>query len=214
MEKRVEELERSLVSNASDNTRSSPANMGSLKSPILKSPSIAGTARLSQAGSLDDVPDTPSAITLNLSCSLGAFPASSLEIENVTFTQAGYTPDWISSGLISQERAEEFFKYYHENLNPYLHHILSEKDSLAAVRSRSSLLTAAVCTTAALCTGSTDYQNCLNAFRREVSGKLFSTRHTFDDIRALCIGTFWLNDISSALNALGSCPFIYETSLM
>lgn len=216
MEKRVEDIERSLASNANDNAKSSLASMDSLRPPIVKSSSIAGTARLSQAESLDDVPETPSAITLNLSCSLGAFPASSLEIENVTFSQAGYKPDLISSGLISQESAEEFFKCYHKNLNPHLHHILSETDSLAAVRSRSSLLTAAVCTTAALCTGSTDYQNCLNAFRREVSGKLFSTRHTFDDIRALCIGTFWLNDISSALNALGSCQFLssnasYET---
>lgn len=32
---------------------------------------------------------------------------------------------------------------------------------------------------------------------------MFSVNHTFDDVRALCIGAFWLNDISSALNALG-----------
>lgn len=202
MERRVEQIELSLISGANLNSRPSSARVDSLKPPPSKSPSGAGTTVPSQMESLDELPDTLSDITLNLSCSLGAFPASSLE--NFTLSQAGCKPDLISSGSISQDSAEEHFRFYHENLNPYIHHILSEKDSLANMRSRSSLLTAAVCTTAALCAGSADYQNCLNAFTHEVSGKLFSTHHTFDDVRALCIGALWLNDISFALNALGT----------
>ncbi|KIN08940.1 hypothetical protein OIDMADRAFT_153565 [Oidiodendron maius Zn] len=149
--------------------------------------------------SSDTLPRTFSAITLNLSCNLGAFPSSSLE--NFTPEQPGYVPNLNSSGFISQECAE-CFQFFHEKLNPYLHYILPGKDSLAVVRSRSSLLTTAICTTAALCSGSPNYHNYLDAFRREVSSKLFSTHYTFDDIRALCIGAFWLNDISSALNSL------------
>lgn len=202
MERKIEQIERSLISGANLHPMPSSAHVDSLKHPPSKSPSSAVTVRPSQVAWLDELPDTPSDITLNLSCSLGAFPASSLE--NFTLSQAGHKPDLISSRLISHERAEKHFKFYHENLNPYTYHILSEKDTLANVRSRSSLLTAAVCTTAALCAGSTDYQNCLNALTREVSGKLFSTNHTFDDVRALCIGALWLNDISSALNALGT----------
>jgi hypothetical protein len=202
MERKIEQIEHSLISGANLHPKPSSANVDSLKPPPSKSPSSAVIARPSEVAWLDELPDTPSDITLNLSCSLGAFPASSLE--NFTLGQAGYKPDLISSGLISNESAEKHFKFYHENLNPYIYHILSEKDTLSNVRSRSFLLTAAVCTTAALCAGSADYQNCLNAFTRQVSGKLFSTHHTFDDVRALCIGALWLNDVSSALNALGT----------
>jgi hypothetical protein len=126
---------------------------------------------------------------------------------NITLTgqgsYPGHKPDLISRGVISQETAENHFMFYQKYLDPYIHYILADKDCLANVRSRSSLLTAAVCTKAAFCSGSRDYQNCYNVFTNEVSGKMFSVHHTFDDVRALCIGAFWLNDISSALNALG-----------
>lgn len=147
----------------------------------------------------------PRKATLNLYCHLGAFPASS--VTNLTLTDEGthqdYKPDLVSCGLITLQKAEDLFAFYRQNLDPCIHFILGENDTLASIRARSSLLTAAICTVAAFCVCSTDYKVCLNAFKHEVSGKLFSNRHTFDDVRALCIGALWLNEISSALNGLG-----------
>ena len=201
MERRVEQIESSLNWTTNQDVGPSSTGVNPLRSPVSKGPNRSGTQGELRVTSSDMLPRTFSAITLNLSCNLGAFPSSSLE--NFTPEQAGYEPNLNSSGLISQECAE-CFQFYHEKLNPYLHYILPAKDSLAVVRSRSSLLTTAICATAALCSGSPNYHNYLDAFRREVSSKLFSTHHTFDDIRALCIGAFWLNDISSALNSLGT----------
>ena len=149
------------------------------------------------------LPATSTDATLNLFCSLGAFPASSMSKPSKDDTCTDYEQDFISRGQIPQDNAEEHFRYYQKHLDPYLHNILALEDCLADIRSRSSLLTAAICTSAAFCSGSKDYDVCFKVLRQEVSGKMFSNHHTFDDVRALCIGAFWLHDVSSALNALG-----------
>lgn len=149
--------------------------------------------------------ETSDKITLNLSCSLGAFPASSM------MSLAGadeavnpaYRPDLISCGVISLEAADNYLAFYKTHLDPEVHCVLTENDTLADVRARSSLLTAAICTVASFCSGSEDYQRCFSAFTDAVSRKLFSTTYEFDDVRALCIGAFWLNDVCSVLNGLG-----------
>lgn len=152
--------------------------------------------------------ESPNTLTLNLSCSLGSFPASSMM--NLTFTRdrtyLGHGLDLISCGLLSLETAESLFSYYKEHLEPLIHNVLGDDVTLATTRAESSLLTTAVCTVAAICTGSESYQNCLKYFKREVSGKVFSSDYSFNDVRALCIGAFWVNEISSALNGLGKCP--------
>ncbi|KAJ5601510.1 hypothetical protein N7510_011044 [Penicillium lagena] len=155
-------------------------------------------------------PPTPwvisSNVTLNLSCSLGAFPASSMI--SLTLTDAGghsgQTSDLVSCGLIPHNEAEDFFAFYKQNLNPCIHHILTESDTFPIIRARSPLLLAAICTVSALCTGSKHYAPILKYFTTQVSGKVFSSRHTFDDVRALCIGALWLNEVSTALNSLGT----------
>lgn len=120
---------------------------------------------------------------------------------------AAYLPDLISSGIISLETGSGYFTYYKEHLDPLIHYVLEDKASLADVRARSSLLTAAIITVAAFCTGSNDYKACVNAYQLDVSRKLFLDRYEFDDVRALCVGAFWLSDISSALNGMGEyCP--------
>ena len=137
-------------------------------------------------------------VTLNLGGSLGAFPASSLL--DVRFTEdtsgAAYLPDLISCGTISLDTANEHFVYYKEQLDPLIHRVLEENATLAVIRARSSLLTSAITTVAAFYTGSMDYKACLNAYQLAVCRKLFANKYEFDDVRALCIGAFWLNDIS------------------
>lgn len=144
-------------------------------------------------------------VTLNLSCSLGAFPASSMI--SLTLTDIGGHPgqiaDLVSCGLILHKEAEDFFAFYKQNLNPCIHHVITESETFATIRARSPLLLAAICTVSALCTGSKHYAPMLKYLTSQVSGKVFSSRHTFDDVRALCIGALWLNEVSTALNSLG-----------
>ena len=92
-----------------------------------------------------------------------------------------------------------------------MHYLLTEDDSLASIRERSSLLTTAICTVATFCMGSKEYHQCLKMFTNEVSRKLFSDKYEFDDVRALCIGALWLNDVSSVLNGLGE--FLFHTRI-
>ncbi|KAF9891391.1 hypothetical protein FE257_004247 [Aspergillus nanangensis] len=170
IERRMEQLEKALRDSVCEkSTRSSSYADGSTR-----------TSRSTNTPIPRPPLETPSMVTLNLSCSLGAFPASS--IMNMTFNtdQAASSgqqrPDLISCQVITHDIAEEFFAFYKDKLDPCIHHILAEGDTLASTRARSSLLTAAICTVAAFCTGSKHYQNCFNAFTKEVSGKMFSPR--------------------------------------
>jgi hypothetical protein len=140
--------------------------------------------------------------TLNLTSNLGAFPASSVRTEKCNESIVA-SADLISRGVISTEVANECLAYFVEHLNPYLHGILDSKTSLSQLRARSTLLTAAVCVVTSFCSAPERYQACYDAFVGDVSSKLFSPNYTFDDVRALCIGAFWLDDIGPNLCGLG-----------
>jgi hypothetical protein len=117
---------------------------------------------------------------------------------------SGKNLDPVSCGIISQSTADTLFAFYKENLDPSIHHALSSNDTLSSTRTSSTLLTSAICAVSANCTGSQYYDTLLNIFKTQVSEKVFSSKHTFDDIRALCIGALWINEISTALNSLGN----------
>lgn len=77
--------------------------------------------------SIYERPETASDVTLNLSCSLGSFPGSS--IITLTFTeqekQLDYKPDLISSCLITFEAAEEYFTIYQKSMERCIYQILA-----------------------------------------------------------------------------------------
>lgn len=142
---------------------------------------------------------------LNLSCRLGAFPSSSLDTFLVNDQDISYStyPDLVTRGLISQATLEKHFEFYQKCLNPYIYHPLTDVDTVAHLLKRCPLLLTAICATAAFCAGSDDYEACFKLFTNEVSAKTFSHIHSFDDVRALCIGAYWLGKESSVLSALG-----------
>ena len=140
--------------------------------------------------------------TLNLASNLGAFPASSVRTEKCRDSTAA-SADLISKGVISMEAANDCLVYFVNHLNPYLHGILDPNISLSELRLRSTLLTAAVCVVASFCSAPELYQACYDSFVADVSSKLFSASYTFDDVRALCIAAFWLDDIGPTLSGLG-----------
>ncbi|KAK5229330.1 hypothetical protein LTR47_007932 [Exophiala xenobiotica] len=107
--------------------------------------------------------------------------------------------DVVDRGIISLVDAEAFFTLYYQRLDHFLYRILDEHDSLSSVRKSSPLLTAAICAVGALHTPSSRYHACYQHFVNLASTRMFSKRNNHDDVRALCIGAFWLSDISWTL---------------
>ncbi|KAL2009112.1 hypothetical protein VTN00DRAFT_7306 [Thermoascus crustaceus] len=116
--------------------------------------------------------------------------------------QALFT-DFISRGVVNQTEAEELFYYFDSSLNHYLWDgiALVHKD-LTSVRKSSSLLSAAILAVTALHIPHKErtFDTCYTEFARLASDSMLNRHHTFDDLRALCIGAFWLADVSWKLS--------------
>ncbi|KJR88575.1 uncharacterized protein SPSK_07222 [Sporothrix schenckii 1099-18] len=115
-------------------------------------------------------------------------------------SESGRQNDLISRGAIALDMAEQFFEVY-KKLDHYVYGILADHDTLSSIRAGSSLLTAAVCAVAALHSSSPGYAASYDEFVREFAAQSISRNHTLDDVRGLCIGAFWLSDMSWTLAA-------------
>jgi hypothetical protein len=107
--------------------------------------------------------------------------------------------DFISSGEISLDEAEEMFQIFVRSLNQYLWGgiVLVHKDLLSVRRSSSLLLAAILTVTALHIPGkSSIFDICYAEFLDLVSDSMLDRYHTLDGIRGLCIGAFWLSDVS------------------
>lgn len=111
--------------------------------------------------------------------------------------------DFISQGKVSLDEAEWLFRIFSGKLAAYLwgsiplvHH------SLTATRASSPLLTAAILAVGALhVPGKEDvFDVCYSEFLHIVSSSMFDRYHSLDDVRGLCIGAFWLSDVSWKLS--------------
>lgn len=112
-------------------------------------------------------------------------------------------PDMISRNIVPVRNATTLFELYRDRLDQFLYGILGDCDDLSDVRRASPLLTDAVCTVSALHSKSENYAAYRTAFMQQVSAQIFCKRRTLDDVRGLCIGAFWLSDISWSLMGLG-----------
>ncbi|CEL07524.1 hypothetical protein BJX68DRAFT_234646 [Aspergillus pseudodeflectus] len=111
--------------------------------------------------------------------------------------------DFLSRGLISLQEAEELFAYFSRTMNQLLWGgiILVHRD-LTSVRRASTLLAAAVLTVAALHIPNRNdtLTRCYNEYVSLVSSMSLTRSHTLDDVRALCVGAFWLSELSWKLS--------------
>ncbi|KAF7590115.1 hypothetical protein BBP40_003228 [Aspergillus hancockii] len=111
--------------------------------------------------------------------------------------------DFISRGVISIHEAEELFAYFSRTMNQLLWGgiILVHRD-LTSVRRASTLLSAAVLTVAALhIPNRTETLNrCYHEYVTLVSSMSLTRAHTLDDVRGLCVGAFWLSELSWKLS--------------
>ncbi|CAI7597347.1 unnamed protein product [Penicillium glandicola] len=111
--------------------------------------------------------------------------------------------DFISRRLISLHEAEELYAYFSRTMNQLLWGgiIIVHRD-LTSVRRSSTLLSAAVLTVAALhIPNRTETLNrCYSEYVSLVSNMALTRAHTLDDIRGLCVGAFWLSELSWKLS--------------
>ncbi|RAH43351.1 uncharacterized protein BO95DRAFT_445147 [Aspergillus brunneoviolaceus CBS 621.78] len=111
--------------------------------------------------------------------------------------------DFISGGVVDKQEAEELFSHFDQVLSRYLWDgiLLNHKD-LTSVRNSSSMLSAAILAVTALHMPSKErvYEICYTEFAKLASESMLDRHHTLDDLRALCIGAFWLADVSWKLS--------------
>jgi hypothetical protein len=100
---------------------------------------------------------------------------------------------------VSETEAEELFTTFSQTLNHYLWGgIALVHADLTAVRRSSSLLTAAILVVAALHIPGKEaiFDTCYAEYLGLIRDTMFDRGHTLDGIRALCIGAFWLTEVS------------------
>ncbi|THC87703.1 hypothetical protein EYZ11_012851 [Aspergillus tanneri] len=111
--------------------------------------------------------------------------------------------DFVSRGIVDLQEAEELFFNFDQVLNRYLWDgiALVHKD-LTSVRNSSSMLSAAILAVTALHMPNKErtFDTCYTEFAKLASESMLDRHHTLDDLRALCIGAFWLADVSWKLS--------------
>ncbi|CAK7217461.1 hypothetical protein SCUCBS95973_003160 [Sporothrix curviconia] len=136
----------------------------------------------------------------------GALPASCIaQVEGASPSPSSLDrlDDLIARGAITLATAEHCFATYKTKLDSHVYDILTDHDSLAGIRVGSPLLTAAVCAVGALHSSgwhTATYAVCHDEFLKEYTSRIASRHHPLDDVRALCIGAFWLSDLSWMLS--------------
>ncbi|KAH8703949.1 putative fungal-specific transcription factor [Talaromyces proteolyticus] len=111
--------------------------------------------------------------------------------------------DFISRGVVDLTEAEELFNYFDRRLNHYLWDgLVMPHKRLLSARQSSTLLTSAVLAVTALHIPSKEriFDTCYAEFARLASDSMLNRHHSLDDLRALCIGAFWLSDVSWKLS--------------
>ncbi|KAL4739233.1 hypothetical protein BDV11DRAFT_120705 [Aspergillus similis] len=111
--------------------------------------------------------------------------------------------DFVSRGAVDLQEAEELFDHFDRVLNRYLWDgiLLVHKD-LTSLRNSSSMLSAAIFAVTALHLPHKErtFDTCYTEFAKLASESMLDRHHTLDDLRALCIGAFWLADVSWKLS--------------
>ena len=114
-----------------------------------------------------------------------------------------HVDDFISRGLVSVEDARRLVNLYLGRIDHFIYMIGGTKyRDLEALRRGSPILTACICTVAALHDPMSNhlYGICSREFRRLMAASMFDRRIDRDYLRAMCIGSYWLHDISWTLS--------------
>lgn len=116
--------------------------------------------------------------------------------------------DFISKGMISEAEAQQLFELFCTSLNHYLWGgIALVHETLVSVRRSSSLLLVAILTVTALHIPGREriFDVCYGEYTKLICKSMLDRYHTLDGIRGLCIGAFWLSDVSCEMPYPLSC---------
>lgn len=142
-------------------------------------------------------------VHLNPKSGPGAVPGSYIAQTSTPTSPATPHQDLISKGIISIESAIQYFEKYHRWLDHFVYRILGDHSTVTfeGIREASPLLVAAVCTVGALHSPSRegDFGACRSEFIGLSKNLSFAQTGEIADVRALCIGAFWLPDLSWSL---------------
>jgi hypothetical protein len=110
--------------------------------------------------------------------------------------------DFIARGAFPLEDAERLFLMYRDRLDAFMFGVGCPYRTLDELRSRSSVLTAAILTVAALHDPLADpiYTICSSEFRELIERSIFCRSINRDYLRALCVASYWLSDMSWMLS--------------
>ena len=127
------------------------------------------------------------------------------------FPSGATSYDLVSKGIVTLEQAQALFDVYAYRLDHYLYRILGEGPTLQGIRSSSSLLLAAICTVGSLHSPPHGglFDRCYRKFIDLAAARTFAKDNNHDDIRAFCIGAFWLHDLSWTLISQGKPSFAH-----
>ncbi|KAF4338770.1 transcriptional activator of proteases prtT [Fusarium beomiforme] len=110
--------------------------------------------------------------------------------------------DFIARGALSLADAESLFALYRDRLDRYMYGIGCRYMTLEELRRKSPILSAATLTVAALHDPKADniYGICSGEFRRLMEKSMFERRIDRDYLRAMCVASYWLSDLSWMLS--------------
>ncbi|KAF4988734.1 hypothetical protein FDECE_14945 [Fusarium decemcellulare] len=110
--------------------------------------------------------------------------------------------DFIARGALALSDAESLFALYQNRLDRYMYGIGCRYTTLDELRRKSPILSAATLTVAALHDPKADgiYGICSSEFRRLMEKSMFERRIDRDYLRAMCVASYWLSDLSWMLS--------------
>ncbi|KAJ4183771.1 hypothetical protein NW767_013426 [Fusarium falciforme] len=110
--------------------------------------------------------------------------------------------DFIARGALALSDAESLFALYRDRLDRYMYGIGCRYMTLDELRRKSPILSAATLTVAALHDPKADgiYGICSSEFRRLMEKSMFERRIDRDYLRAMCVASYWLSDLSWMLS--------------
>lgn len=143
-------------------------------------------------------------IVMDPSLGPGAAPGSYITRVSAPQNATANSSDLISKGIITLENAKLYFSKYQERLDHFVYRILGDHSTVTfeSTRKASPLLIAAVCTVGALhfAAKPEDFDLCRAEFIALSEKQSFTTTPSIENVRALCIGAFWLTDLSWPLS--------------
>ncbi|KAK2850674.1 hypothetical protein FQN49_005430 [Arthroderma sp. PD_2] len=113
-------------------------------------------------------------------------------------------PDFVSRGIITQAEADQLTKTYLTRLDHFFYDHLQKYADIGEVRKTSTLLALTLCTVAALHDplGTEAYDKLSRELRSVTSSLMFRNHLGVEDIKALCMGSYWLGNLTWVLSGL------------